>query len=729
MGGCCGCGGSGKEVFKPRRERWCTDVLCLILFILGMGMLFGLTFIAINKDPSLLDDLRYPPDSYGNNCGKPNSAAKDMPKVIFPRLDKDLEEQMAYLVAQQYWKFSPTKYCAPVCPDGFDLSNPVLYGGADYPGGNTSVAGVYYAYVTTEVIQRCFPMDTTTTYDSTELCAVPSCSDSSLNASLDGSVHCYKVAAQPAATNVWRICAGHESASLCERQRTACELQVDMSSQETFTPAAQTEESDKYTKLYASYVKLYVGMVEGMMVDKGFWSIIIFGLIVPIVMSFVWALFLRFFAGPTIVLLLILMLIFLVAVNILLAAKAGWLDDAADASKQFDVLFNRTDDLLASATQETETLYAFAAVISIVFTALYVLFIVVYRRCITRMIAILKECTKVFSDMFYIVVWPLGGFIFQAVFFFFGLFGLYFHFYVWQKEELWVQAVIMLSHVFGVLWFIQTCRATTWASMSAAIAYWFVTVNAPKPDGKKSRCPKAGIGVLADALLTIMLKHLGSMAFGAAIIAFVQLCQVVMHLIDQLTKDQQKNNKLIKLAIMCAHCCLACLKKTVEFISYYGFVFVAMEGDSFCVACKNTFVFILKYPAQTFVNKIVQKLLSLLIGLSTPVGCAMACFFYLDSQAEYTAEYEPLYASLAVLLIAFIVMDCELIVFNVAIDTIYLCAFKDMDENDPPAFMSNDLRAGFGLDKAKDEASGGSRSASTAYNKVAPEKSGGYAAP
>eukprot|EP00965_Chrysotila_dentata_P189726 6173474-Pleurochrysis_carterae.AAC.9 len=38
---------------------------------------------------------------------------------------------------------------------------------------------------------------------------------------------------------------------------------------------------------------------------------------------------------------------------------------------------------------------------------------------------------------------------------------------------------------------------------------------------------------------------------------------------------------------------------------------------------------------------------------------------------------------------------------QVAVDTIYLCAFKDMEENNPPKYMSNDLRKGFGFDEAQ----------------------------
>merc|ERR1711998_267635 len=105
---------------------------------------------------------------------------------------------------------------------------------------------------------------------------------------------------------------------------------------------------------------------------------------------------------------------------------------------------------------------------------------------------------------------------------------------------------------------------------------------------------------------------------------------------DQMTKKAQDKNFLIKLVIKCAHCCLACLKKTVEFVSYYGFIFVAVEGVAFCPACAQTFKFLLKYPSQTTVNKIVSKLLGLLIGLATPFACAMVSFYYLDSQDDYT---------------------------------------------------------------------------------------------
>ena len=36
------------------------------------------------------------------------------------------------------------------------------------------------------------------------------------------------------------------------------------------------------------------------------------------------------------------------------------------------------------------------------------------------------------------------------------------------------------------------------------------------------------------------------------------------------TQAQQGENLVLKLAMKCAHCCMWCLQKTVEFVSYYG---------------------------------------------------------------------------------------------------------------------------------------------------------------
>ena len=55
-----------KDIFRPRRQRWCTDVACLVLFALCMGSVFFIGYACVSEKPELLYSFVYPADSYGN---------------------------------------------------------------------------------------------------------------------------------------------------------------------------------------------------------------------------------------------------------------------------------------------------------------------------------------------------------------------------------------------------------------------------------------------------------------------------------------------------------------------------------------------------------------------------------------------------------------------------------------------------------------------------------------
>lgn len=708
--GCCTCHGKdASEVFKPRRKRWCTDVICLALFLAFLGYAGAFFMISYQKDPTLLDDILYPKDSYGNNCGKPGSEMAAFPKAIFPTLDADIIAQLPILAAGMFWQFKPTVYCAQDCPSGFSLKDPIAYGGVGYPG-LVQPPQRYYSYVTQNVLARCFPKDATSVHERIELCVQPACTNSTLNATLSGSVLCYVVDAQPDADNVWRVCAPGTAAALCDAQRDACLLQIDVADSQTFVPHEQTSESETFTKMYASYVKLAVAAVESIITGPGFYTFLGAGLALPLVLAFVWAIFLRLFAASLVYMMLMLYVILCIAICVYLSIKAGWLDsndavanaldeltEAAEATGNA-VFANVTDSLLSSAEGSEAIFYSVLAVIAMIFTLLSIVGLLASRKAIKRLIAMIREMTKIFKDMFFIQLFPIGSFAMQLVIFGFYLIALYFMAYVWLDQSWYVYAGILLSYVYGFLWCIQVVRATTWTSMAAAIAWWYCNTNAANGSMGKMWV-RTGVPLLFSSLWTVVLKHLGSICFGAAIIAFVQLLQVIMHALNSLTKNQQDKNKLLKLIMKCALCCLWCLEKTVKFISYYAYVYVAVRGDSFCYAAKETFVLMLENPGQVAINKMVQKLLGLLIGLTTPIGCCLGAFYYLSAQTEYAKQYNPIYCAVAVFILSYLVTDSLVICFNCGIDTIFVCAFKDMKENNPPKFMSDSLRRGFGLPK------------------------------
>jgi len=717
----CGCLGkaSEAEVFKDSKERWCTDILFLILLIFSVGASIAVCGVSIAADPSLITDLIYPTDRNGANCGKDEFS--DRKKIVYPRLDSDFLEQYTVVATGQWWNFKPTGYCTEVCPSGFDLANPTVYGGPTYPCSATNCTPsdqfYYYTYPTKDMLGRCIPSATTLPAETRNLCIFPNCTSATamaLNVSsggVAGMVSCTSVDSQPNAKNTWQVCPAGCTGDCCTAQQSACSgdgtLQVTEAVTETFMPHSSTDDDIGFTQQWATYVQLVLGGYEGLVVWEGIIALTVFGVALPIMMGFVWAVFLWFFAGIVVYVLIGALVVTLLILDFILMIKAGFFEvDPSALDSLLGANSTYITEISTSADDTWKTYYTVFAVIMIIVTVMFLLFLIINRKCIGRLIAILQETTKVFKSMFGIVLWPFFDLVLQTGVFVFGFFAIFFAANAPDSlfSEWGWKVLAVIFQVFIVFWMSQFVRATVWTSMSAAICRWYVTDNAA---GAEKPCCGMGTGFaqLASGTCLILCKHLGSMAFGALIIATIQTIRAIVQTIDYYTQDVQKNNCFLSLCLKCIQYCLACIQKTVEMISYYGFVFVAMRGDSFCKACYETMAFIIQYPAQTALNKTVAKVLNLLIGWSTPVLSAACAFWYLEYGAgDYAEQFNTMWAAGVTFIIAFIVTSGITMIYDCAIDTIYLCAFKDMAENDPPKFMSDDLRVGFGLAMSQEEA-------------------------
>ena len=152
-----------------------------------------------------------------------------------------------------------------------------------------------------------------------------------------------------------------------------------------------------------------------------------------------------------------------------------------------------------------------------------------------------------------------------------------------------VQAVVYLYVLFGFLWTSECISNVSWTSLSGCVGHWFFFREDPKG---KTRVP------LLRSLGRVLRYHLGSIAFGSFIIAVVRLIRLILLAIDKYTKDAQNKNLLLKLTIKCVQCCMYCLEKTLKYITDYAYIYVALQGSSFCGACFATFSLITRCPSS-----------------------------------------------------------------------------------------------------------------------------------
>ena len=215
------------------------------------------------------------------------------------------------------------------------------------------------------------------------------------------------------------------------------------------------------------------------------------------------------------------------------------------------------------------------------------------------------------------------------------------------NSSTYVQIGIYLYVFIGLLWTIELVSGVNYTALSGSVSHWYFFRDDTKGT---TRAP------LARSLGRVLFYHLGSIAFGAFIIAVVKLVRYVLMTIDKYTKERQKNNLLLRLVMKCCICCLwclettikpvhvctyttctchmcmhmcivscvwhvyRCLEKTIKFITGYAYIYVALQGSSFCAAAFATFALIMANPAQLAINSLIRSVLGWIQILAVPIG-------------------------------------------------------------------------------------------------------------
>jgi hypothetical protein len=138
---------------------------------------------------------------------------------------------------------------------------------------------------------------------------------------------------------------------------------------------------------------------------------------------------------------------------------------------------------------------------------------------------------------------------------------------------------------FGLLWVVAFNQATSsFIVMVSATSYYF--------DSNKDYEGSSDVGL---GFQLAYMSHAGSLAFGSFIVALVQFIRIVFMTLAEQAKKSSGDNPAVKLIICCADCCLACIEKICDYINAAAFAYMAVSGDSFCVAAWNGFLLNLKH--------------------------------------------------------------------------------------------------------------------------------------
>ncbi|KAM4696200.1 choline transporter-like protein 4 [Rhinophrynus dorsalis] len=660
----------------PIKKRSCTDILCCILF-----MVFILGYIVVGILAWLYGDPRqviYPRNSTGMYCGVGDNQGK--PFVLYYDLLKCVTGTNILAAALNGLQCPTTQVCVDECPRDFKWALP-----------NGSPSTVYIQKYCQPSINLSDTSLTVSEIASKELCPV------FLVPSVPFFNRCFPGAnlTFPQDFNISGLTANQSKANI-----TAA--------------ANQIMDSFNFQNLGK---KIFEDFAKS-------WSWILIGLVIAMIVSLLFLILLRFTAG-FLVWLLIIGVIGVVGYGIYHCyMEYDTLNKQGSQIADVGFTFN-----LGVYFRVKETWLAIFIVLCVV-EVILLLVLLFLRKRILIAIALIKEASKAIGYIMSSLFYPIITFVLLLVCVaYWGMTALYLAtsgaplyristvnrslpgcenitgnvtcdpmtfsasnttckearciFYRYNNEGLFQSNLFNLQiyNVIGFLWCMNFVIALGQCVLAGAFASYYWAFHKPKD---------IPYFPLSAAFMRTLRYHTGSLAFGALILTIVQLIRIILEYLDHKLKGAQ--NPCTRFLLCCLKCCFWCLEKFIKFLNRNAYIMIAVYGKNFCVSAKNAFKLLMRNIVRVVVLDKVTDLLILFGKLIVVGGVGVLAFFFFsgrlpipnDAFKSPTLNYYWI-PILTVVVGSYMIAHGFFSVYNMCVDTLFLCFLEDLERNDGSA--------------------------------------------
>ncbi|XP_066523036.1 choline transporter-like protein 4 [Hoplias malabaricus] len=680
----------------PIHNRSCTDIICCVLFMLVIAGYMVVGILAwVYGDPR---QVLYPRNSTGSFCGiAPN---QDKPNVFYFNIVKCATATNVMAAALQGLQCPTTQICVKSCPTDFWSLPPAAY----FPKANLS------QFFKQELCVSSFDLSTTTLTATQiinkELCA-----------------YFYTPT-----TSVLGRCLPSLGGSSYNNIPPTFSL-PGYSPNETVN-VLQNSTGDLLNGFNARDV--------GVRIFSDFassWQWIVLGLVIAMIVSLLFLLLLRFLAG-ILVWVLILGVLAVGAFGIWYCYNEYTL--LADSTLTYkNVGFTTNVDVYL---QIRDTWLAFLIILCVV-EAVLLLTLIFLRTRILIAIALIKESSKAVGYMMSTLIYPLVTFVMLLVCVsYWGITALYLAtsgapvfnivalnsslpgcssitgnetcdpltfnssltpscpsarcvFIKYNSEGLFQKNIFNLQiyNVVAFLWCVNFVIALGHCTLAGAFSSYYWAFHKPSDI---PACP------LVSSFMRALRYHVGSLAFGALILTVIQVIRILLEYIDH--KCRAAQNCCARFLMCCLKCCFWCLEKFIKFLNRNAYIMIAIYGKNFCVSAKNAFLLLMRNILRVVVLDKVTDLLLFFGKLLVVGGVGVLAFFFFSGKIQIPGNtfkasalnyyWMPI---ITVVVGSYLIAHGFFSVYNMCVDTLFLCFLEDLERNDgsaeKPYYMSKNL--------------------------------------
>ncbi|KAF2885568.1 hypothetical protein ILUMI_20636 [Ignelater luminosus] len=319
--------------------------------------------------------------------------------------------------------------------------------------------------------------------------------------------------------------------------------------------------------------------------------------------------------------------------------------------------------------------FLYLAIFFSICTIIIFLVVLIMRKRIRLTIQLLKEAGKPIAAMPLIIFEPLLTFLALTILWTtFVYFTLYIKSAAIATEErgriIYKQNAVMRFtywyNLFVMLWMVQFVHGCQIMFIAGAVSVWYFTRD-------KSKLAKP----VFKNVKNILKYHLGTISLGSLIIALIQSIRILFRAL-------RKSFQISKCD--CIEKALSHVETLMKYFTKNAYIITSIHGCSFAKSGSRAFKLLVEIAINSVGDFVLVLAKLLVVTWTVLIAIAML------QDKEHVQNIWPLI--LLVGIVAYLITHCFLSVYEVAVDTIFICFCEDCEINDGmafPYFMSPEL--------------------------------------
>ncbi|XP_049811569.1 choline transporter-like 1 [Schistocerca nitens] len=227
---------------------------------------------------------------------------------------------------------------------------------------------------------------------------------------------------------------------------------------------------------------------------------------------------------------------------------------------------------------------------------------------------------------------------------------------MWVRYFWWIYLIALV----WVPEFILACQQMV---IAGAVSQWYF-----------NRRSSRDITPVRTAMERLVCQHLGSVAKGSLLITIFKIPRLILMYLHAKLHANKETSSVARCCLKCCICCLYCFENCIRFLNQNAYTVVAMEGVNFCDGARIAFTTLGSNALRLVtINSVGDFILFLGKCFVTAVTGSVGLVF-LQNNGNLHFYAIP---TLVVCIFAFFISHCVLSLYEVVIDTMFLCVCED----------------------------------------------------